>query len=100
MKRVNCENSFSDGALLNSLSAIKQAHNRIHFLTSMRASPSNLASQIELCDVLLAEISVVRTTLVKDLRQMRGLDAPSLYGRSLEAASVNDVLRGGGSVAA
>jgi hypothetical protein len=70
-------NGFADGALWNSLSAIKQAHVRLHLLTGMRASPSVLASQIELCDVLLLEISGIHSGLARDLNQTHG---PSRVG--------------------
>jgi hypothetical protein len=71
--RKNCHvNGFSDGELWNSLSAIRQAHIRLHLLTGMRASPTVLASQIELYDVLLLEISGIRSSLAKDIRQTRG----------------------------
>jgi hypothetical protein len=70
-------NGFADGALWNSLSAIKQAQIRLHLLTGMRASPSVLASQIELCDVLLLEISDIHSGLARDLKQTHG---PSRVG--------------------
>jgi hypothetical protein len=60
-----------DPGVGNCLTAIRQAHNRIHLLSSMRASPSIVASQIELCDVLLVEISDIRSTLARDLEESR-----------------------------
>jgi hypothetical protein len=38
----------------------------------MRASPTVLASQIELCNMLLLEISGIRSNLAKDISQTRG----------------------------
>jgi hypothetical protein len=37
----------------------------------MRTSPTVLASQIELCDLLLIEISDIHRNLARDLEQMR-----------------------------
>jgi len=99
MNKVNHVDGLSQGALLNSLGAIRQAHGRLHFFTGMRASPTVLASQIELWDVLLVEISGIRGCLLEDLRQTRGA-ATSHLGISSEAASESDVLRSGGRVAA
>jgi hypothetical protein len=72
MRKNGHVNGFSDGELWNSLSAIRQAHIRLHLLTGMRTSPNVLASQIELCDVLLLEISGIRSSLARDLKQTRG----------------------------
>ena len=63
---------FGDGAVVHSLSAIRHAHGRLHRLTGMRTSPTVLASQIELCDLLLIEISGIHRSLARDLEQMRG----------------------------
>jgi hypothetical protein len=72
MRKNGHVNGFSDGDLWNSLSAIRRAHIRLHLLTGKRTSPIVLASQIELCDVLLFEISGIRSSLVRDLKQTRG----------------------------
>jgi hypothetical protein len=79
MRKTGHVNGFSDGAFCNSLSAIKQAHIRLHHLTGMRTSPSVLASQIELCDVLLLEISGIRSGLAKDLKRTRGPSRTSIH---------------------
>jgi hypothetical protein len=65
------DRSSCDCALRNSLSAIKQAHDRLHLLGGMCTTGTVLASQIELCDVLLVEISGIRSSLAKDLRYTR-----------------------------
>jgi hypothetical protein len=65
-------NGFSDGVLWNSLRTIKQAHIQLDLLTGMRTSPTVLASQIELWDVLLVEISGIRSSLARDLKRTRG----------------------------
>jgi hypothetical protein len=62
---------FGDGALVHSLTAIRHAHCQLHRLTGMRTSPTVLASQIELCDLLLIEISDIHRNLARDLEQMR-----------------------------
>jgi hypothetical protein len=99
MSKVNHVDGLSEGALLNSLGAIKQAHDRLHFFTGMRASPTVLASQIELWDVLLVEISGIRSFLLEELRQTRAA-ATSHLAISSEAALESNVLRSGGRVAA
>jgi hypothetical protein len=68
MNRIDLK---GDSDVRSCLSAIRQAHARIHLLNSMRASPTVLASQIELCDVLLVEISDIRSSLVRDLDESR-----------------------------
>jgi len=68
-----------DGTLRSSLSAIKQAHDQLHFLTGMCTTATVLASQIELCDVLLVEISGIRSSLAKDLNYTRGAPQPSRH---------------------
>jgi hypothetical protein len=75
MSKISLVSGSFSGALRDSLSAIKQAHVQLHFLTGMRTSPMVLASQIELCEVLLDEISGIRSSLVKDLKQTRGSPA-------------------------
>lgn len=60
-----------DGALEGSLSVIRQTHVQLHALTGMTTTANVLASQIELCDVLLVEISGIRSNLAKDLRRSR-----------------------------
>jgi hypothetical protein len=68
-----------DGTLRSSLSAIKQAHDQLHFLTGMCTTATVLASQIELCDVLLVEISGIRSSLAKELNYTRGTPQPSRH---------------------
>lgn len=65
-----------DSTLRGSLTAIKQAHDRRHLLTGMCTTATVLASQIELCDVLLVEISGIRSSLAKDLKYTRGAPQP------------------------
>ena len=51
------------GVLGNSLSAIRQAHRQLRLATGT-ATPTVLASQIQLCGTLLEEISDVRSNLI------------------------------------
>jgi hypothetical protein len=62
---------FCNGAVWHSLNAIKCAHGQLHLLTSRRMSPAALATQIELCDLLLIEISDIHRNLARDLQEMR-----------------------------
>ena len=57
--------------LRDSLSAIRHAQIQLHHLTGTCTSPAMLASQIELCEVLLGEISGIRSSLAEDLAQTR-----------------------------
>ena len=61
----------TDYALHDSLSTIKKAQVQMHRLTGMNTTPTVLASQIELCDVLLLEISGIHSNLARDIRQAR-----------------------------
>ena len=56
----------------------KDAHMQLHLLTGMRTAKTVLAWQIELCDVLLVEISSIRTNLAKDIKHTRR--APQVGG--------------------
>jgi len=68
-----------DSGVGSCLTAIRQAQDRIHLLNGMRASPTVLASQIELCDVLLVEISDIRSSLVRDLRASRNSHSGTVH---------------------
>jgi hypothetical protein len=57
-------------AVRHSLSAIKKAHVQLD-LTNASNSPTELASQIQLCDVLLFEISGIRSNLAKRIKGER-----------------------------
>jgi hypothetical protein len=70
MSKIGLERSF-DCALRDSLSVIKQTHVQLHVLTGMTTTANVLASRIELCDILLGEISGIRSSLAKDLQRTR-----------------------------
>jgi hypothetical protein len=61
-------------AVLNSLKTIRSAKSRFHLLTERDSTPAILASQIELCDVLLEEIRTISCSLEK---RMKGRSAIS-----------------------
>jgi hypothetical protein len=60
-----------DRVVRDSLSTIKEAHVQLHLLTGTSATAALLASQIELCDVLLDEISGIHSNLARDLKHTR-----------------------------
>jgi hypothetical protein len=60
-----------DAAVLDSLSAIKEAHVQLRSLTGTSATATLLASQIQLYDFLLDEISGIHTNLARDLKRAR-----------------------------
>jgi hypothetical protein len=76
MKKIDNAGDTHECALGNSLSAIKQAHNQLHSLTGKDTTAAALAWQIELCNVLLVEISGIRSSLVNDLNYSRGTPKP------------------------
>jgi hypothetical protein len=63
-------NKRFDCAVRDSLSTIKEAHVQLHMLTATSATAALLASQIELYDVLLDEISGIHTSLARDLNRL------------------------------
>jgi hypothetical protein len=58
-------------AVRDSLSTIKQTHVQLHLLTGTSPTAALLASQIELYDVLLDEISDIHASLARDLKHAR-----------------------------
>jgi len=58
---------FND-ALLHSLSTIQAAKTQFHLLTARSLTPTELASQIRLCDVLLGEIRTISCSLERRMR--------------------------------
>jgi hypothetical protein len=77
MRKIGHVNGSCDYALRSSLSAIKQAHDQLRLLTGNCTTATVLASQIGLCDVLLVEISGIRSSLAEDLNSTRGAPQPS-----------------------
>ena len=71
LKIVGCPDAPFDCSLHGSLSAIKEARVRLDVLTGMSTTATTLASQIELCDVLLIEISGIRSTLARNFWHTR-----------------------------
>lgn len=62
---------YFDGAVLDSLSTIKEAHVQLRSLTGTSATAALLDSQIQLCELLLDEISGIHASLAKDLHRTR-----------------------------
>jgi hypothetical protein len=60
-----------DYAVRDSLSTIKETHVQLDLLTGTSATAALLASQIELYEVLLDEISGIHTSLARDLKHTR-----------------------------
>jgi len=60
-----------DCAIRKSLSTIKVAHVQLALLTGTSATEALLASQIELYDVLLDQISGIHSSLAGDLKYTR-----------------------------
>jgi len=69
MTKIDHIDNSSVGILRDSLGAIKLAQTELRHLTGACASPTVLASQIELCEVLLAEISGIQSSLAKDIKR-------------------------------
>ena|SRR5215475_5963992 len=61
---------FNDG-LLHSLSTIRTAKTQFHSLTASSLTPTALASQIRLCDVLLGEIRAISYSLKRRMGSRR-----------------------------
>jgi hypothetical protein len=76
MRKISDVSDSYECALRSSLSAIKQAHDQLRLLTGTGTTATVLARQIELCDVLLVEISGIRSSLAKDLNYTRGAPQP------------------------
>jgi hypothetical protein len=66
-----------DCALRASLDTIKEAYVQLHVHNGKCATVAALASQIELCDVLLLEISDIHTGLARDLKHTTSSTAGS-----------------------
>ena len=76
MRKISDVSDSCECALGGSLSTIKQAHDQLRLLTGTGTTATVLARQIELCDVLLVEISGIRSSLAKDLNYTRGAPQP------------------------
>jgi hypothetical protein len=76
MTKISDVSGSCECALRSSLSAIKQAHDQLRLLTGTGTTAPVLTRQIELCDVLLVEISGIRSSLAKDLNYTRGAPQP------------------------
>ena len=71
MKLYNSQ--FSDDLTLqNSLNAIRKAQRKLDRLTNAPLTPTALESRIELCEILLSNISSIQCNLAEDLHDARG----------------------------
>jgi hypothetical protein len=83
-KIADPSNKRFDCAVRGSLNTIKEAHVQLHLLTGTSATAALLASQIELYDMLLDEISGIHTSLARDLKHA-GLTPQASSRPSLQA---------------
>jgi hypothetical protein len=86
MRKAGQAIGVRNGAVSHSLSTIRHAHGQLHRLTGMRISPTVLASQIELCNLLLVEISDIHRSLARDLEQMRRPSSPDGHAATNSSA--------------
>lgn len=63
--------NLGDYALWDSLSTIRRAQVQLHLLNGEGATPTAIASRIQLCDILLGEISGIRSSLARHLERAR-----------------------------
>ena len=68
-------------ALLKSLKKIRAAKSRFHLLTSRGSTQAVLASQIELCNVLLEEIQSISSSLEKRMDNCSAVNRRSVVTR-------------------
>lgn len=66
----SCESGGS--SLRSSLHAIKQAQAQLYLLTGEGATPTVISSRIQLCDVLLGEITDISANLARHIAHTRG----------------------------
>ncbi len=71
MTRISDLGTSSSCPVRDSLSIIRQTHVRLHALTDVTTTANVLTTRIELCDILLGEISGIRSSLAKDFRRTR-----------------------------
>jgi hypothetical protein len=71
MTKISGLGASVDCPLLDSLCVIREIHGQLHALTGVMTTANVLASRIELCGVLLVEISSIRSSLAKDLQRTR-----------------------------
>ena len=92
MTKISDLRTSSSCPVSASLSIIRQTQVQLHALTDMTTTTNVLTTRIELCDVLLSEISGIRSSLAKDLRRTR---EPSLALRQLLKKQSRIIVRTG-----
>ena len=78
-------------ALQNSLKTIKQAHRQLHFVTKANATPTVLASRMELYRILLGEVTGIRSNLVAYLECTRAEGQISMQMECINRNSLQEV---------
>jgi len=71
MTKISDLGMSSSCPVSDSLGIIRQTHVQLHALTDVTTTTNVLTTRIELCDVLLGEISGIRSSLAKDLQSTR-----------------------------
>lgn len=71
MRKINYPSKSGNCTVRSSLSTIKATQVRLHLLNGTCATAALLASQIELYDLLLGEISGIHSSLERDLAHTR-----------------------------
>ena len=71
MTKISDLGTSSSCPVSDSLSIIRQTQVQLHALTDVITTTNVLTTRIELCDVLLGEISGIRSSLAKDLQRTR-----------------------------
>jgi hypothetical protein len=92
MTKISDLGTSSSCPVSTSLSIIRQTHVQLQALTDMTTTTNVLTTRIELCDVLLGEISGIRSSLAKDLQRTR---EPSLPLRHLLKKQSRIIVRTG-----
>lgn len=72
MQKIEQVSHVNGSCLFHSLSAIKEAHIQLHHQTNSTPTRMALTAQIKLCNVLLDEISEIRSSLAKQIQDSRG----------------------------
>jgi hypothetical protein len=71
MTKISDLGTSSSCPVGDSLSIIRQTQVQLHALTDVTTTANVLTTRMQLCDVLLGEISGIRSRLAKDLRRTR-----------------------------
>lgn len=84
---------FND-ELRHSLSTIQAAKTRLHMLTTSNSTPTVLATQIRLCDILLGEIRAIRSSMEGRLGRRRPVRRRPTFARRIRSGKRPIFLQG------